>query len=162
MYIFNTMNADKEAHLSSCIRGYHVYDAVWNTTVGEKLQVGNVKGIYAVSILWSLDLIDTCLSCDKHHMDLIAVKESNGKSKVHTVKSCYMVNELSWRIIVFTDRLLDEVCTCILHLWRHIKMYKLLHAIKQCKKFKLFTFAYTAILSYQNKINLVCGLHAWF
>ena len=51
MHMCNTMDADKEAHLSSCICGYHVYDVVWSATDGEKLQVGNVKARYAVSFL---------------------------------------------------------------------------------------------------------------
>ena len=36
--MFSIMDASKEANLSSCIRGYHVYDAMWSATVGEELQ----------------------------------------------------------------------------------------------------------------------------
>ena len=36
--MFSTMDADEEAHLSSCMCGYHVYNAIWSTTVGEELQ----------------------------------------------------------------------------------------------------------------------------
>ena len=49
------MNADKVAHLSSCIRGYHVYNAIWSALVREKLQcvieVGNANDRYVISIL---------------------------------------------------------------------------------------------------------------
>ena len=32
------MDADKEAHLSSCVCGYHIYNAIWSVTVREELQ----------------------------------------------------------------------------------------------------------------------------
>ena len=38
LYMFSTIDAKKEAHLSSCIHGYHVYNAIWSATVGEELQ----------------------------------------------------------------------------------------------------------------------------
>ena len=38
LYMFSTMDADKEAHLNSYIRGYHVCNAIWSATVGEELQ----------------------------------------------------------------------------------------------------------------------------
>ena len=37
----STMDADEEAHLSSCIRGYHVYNVIWSATIGEELQFAN-------------------------------------------------------------------------------------------------------------------------
>ena len=38
IYMFSTMNTNKEAHLSSCIHGCHVYNAIWSAAVGEELQ----------------------------------------------------------------------------------------------------------------------------
>ena len=35
------MDADKEAHLSSCVCGYHVYNAIWSATAGEELHCAN-------------------------------------------------------------------------------------------------------------------------
>ena len=55
LYMFSTMNANKEAHLSSCIHGYNIYNAIWSGTVGEELQCANgswdAKDRYAISIL---------------------------------------------------------------------------------------------------------------
>ena len=39
------MDADKEAHLSSCIRGYHIYNVIWCATVGEELQCAKKLGM---------------------------------------------------------------------------------------------------------------------
>ena len=36
--MFSTMDANEEAYLSSCIRGYHIYNAIWSAIVGEELQ----------------------------------------------------------------------------------------------------------------------------
>ena len=36
--MFNNMDADEEAHLSSCVHGYHIYNVIWSATVGEELQ----------------------------------------------------------------------------------------------------------------------------
>ena len=36
--MFSTMDADEEAHLSSCMCSYDVYNAIWSATVGEELQ----------------------------------------------------------------------------------------------------------------------------
>ena len=48
-------------HLSSCIRGYHIYNAIWSATVGEELQcareVGKVKDGYAISVLQGSDVV---------------------------------------------------------------------------------------------------------
>ena len=56
--MFSTMDADIEAHLSSFIRDYHVYNAIWSVTVGEELQCANgiweCKGQIAISILRGL------------------------------------------------------------------------------------------------------------
>ena len=55
------MDANIEPHLSSCIRGHHVYDAIWSTTVREELQcareIWNVKDRYAISILPHSDVV---------------------------------------------------------------------------------------------------------
>ena len=39
------MDADEEAHLSSCIHGYHVYNAIWSATVGEEWQCAKKLGM---------------------------------------------------------------------------------------------------------------------
>ena len=31
------MDADEEAHLSFCTRGYHVYNVIWSATVEQEL-----------------------------------------------------------------------------------------------------------------------------
>ena len=53
--MFSTMDTDEEAHLSSGIHGYHVYNAIRSATVGQELwcarEVGNVKEGYAIFIL---------------------------------------------------------------------------------------------------------------
>ena len=36
--MFSAMDVDKELHLSSCVCGYHIYNAIWSVTVGEELQ----------------------------------------------------------------------------------------------------------------------------
>ena len=60
-WCISTMNADEEAHLSSCRRGYHIYNAIWSGTVGEELQcareIENVKDRYAISILKGSDVV---------------------------------------------------------------------------------------------------------
>ena len=60
-WCISTMNVDEEAHLSSCIRGYHIYNAIWSGTVGEELQsareVENAKDRYAISILKGSDVV---------------------------------------------------------------------------------------------------------
>ena len=59
--MFGTMDANKEAHLSSCIHGYHIYNGCWSAIVGEKLQcakeVGNAKDRYAISVLQGPDVV---------------------------------------------------------------------------------------------------------
>ena len=43
-YMFSTMDANEDAHLSYCICGYRVCNIFWSATVGEELQckeVGN-------------------------------------------------------------------------------------------------------------------------
>ena len=56
-----TMDGEEQMHLSSCIRGYHVYNAVWSAIVGEELpctrEVGNAKDRYAVSVLQGLNIV---------------------------------------------------------------------------------------------------------
>ena len=39
------MNADEEAHHSSCIHGYHVYNTILCATVGEELQCAKKLGM---------------------------------------------------------------------------------------------------------------------
>ena len=55
------MDAAEEAHLSSCICGYHVYSAIWNATVGEELQctreIGNAKDGYITCVLQGSDVM---------------------------------------------------------------------------------------------------------
>ena len=50
-----TKDANEEAHLSFCIQGYHIYNAIWSAIVKEELpctrDVGNAKGRYAISVL---------------------------------------------------------------------------------------------------------------
>ena len=36
--MFSTMDTDEEAHLSSYICGYYIYNVSWSATVGEELQ----------------------------------------------------------------------------------------------------------------------------
>ena len=36
--MYGTMDANEEAHLSFCKRGYHIYTVTWSETVGEELQ----------------------------------------------------------------------------------------------------------------------------
>ena len=52
--MFSTMNADKEVHLSSCIYGYHIYNAIWSVTAGEELQcareIENAKDGYTKNL----------------------------------------------------------------------------------------------------------------
>ena len=43
--MFSTMDADEEAHLSSCICGYYIYNVSWSATVGEELQCAKKLGI---------------------------------------------------------------------------------------------------------------------
>ena len=38
------MDANEGAHLSSCICGYHIYNAIWTATVREKLQCAREVG----------------------------------------------------------------------------------------------------------------------
>ena len=55
------MDNEGEAFLNCCIRGYHVYNDIWTTIVGEELEcareVGNAKDRYAVSILRGSDIV---------------------------------------------------------------------------------------------------------
>ena len=53
------MDADEKAHLSSCICGYHIYNAIWSATVGEELQCAKDK--YAISILQGPDVVARAL-----------------------------------------------------------------------------------------------------
>ena len=59
--MFSIMDADEEAHLHSCIQGYHVYNAIWSATVGEELQcvweLGNAKDGYTISVLRGSDVV---------------------------------------------------------------------------------------------------------
>ena len=41
----STMDTDEEAHLNSCIRGYHIYNTIWSVTVGEVLQCAKKLGM---------------------------------------------------------------------------------------------------------------------
>ena len=110
------MDADKEAHLSSCIRGYHINDVIWteyNSRRGVAVckrswkHEGQICNLLPTRFRCSgatylkrfLELIQavtgiSCnmvLSCDKHHTHLITAKVSNHKNRVHTVKTRYMV-----------------------------------------------------------------------
>ena len=53
--MFSTMDANEEVYLSSCIRGYHIYNAIWSAAVREELQcareVGNAKDGYTIFVL---------------------------------------------------------------------------------------------------------------
>ena len=49
--MFSTMDADIEAHLSSFICDYHVYNAIWSVTVGEELQCANEHSMVSGSII---------------------------------------------------------------------------------------------------------------
>ena len=57
------MDANKVTHLSSHIRGYHIYNAIWDATyaVREELQCAreleNVKDGYVISILQDSDVL---------------------------------------------------------------------------------------------------------
>ena len=54
------MDTEAEAFLSSCIRGYHVYNDIWTAIVEEleySREVGNAKDRYAVSILRGSDIV---------------------------------------------------------------------------------------------------------
>ena len=59
--MFGAMDANEEAHFSSCTCGYHVYNAIWSATVGDELEcareVGNVKDAYAISVLQGSDVV---------------------------------------------------------------------------------------------------------
>ena len=61
LYMFNTKDADEEAHLSSYICGYHTY-VIWNETVEEELQCArqleNAKVKYAISVLQGSGVVD--------------------------------------------------------------------------------------------------------
>ena len=58
------MDANKVTHLSSHIRGYQIYNAIWDAiyAVREELQcareVENVKDGYVISILQDSDVLD--------------------------------------------------------------------------------------------------------
>ena len=60
--MFSTMDDDEEAHLSSCICDYHIYNAIGSATVGERVtvckEVGNVKDRYVISILQGPDIVE--------------------------------------------------------------------------------------------------------
>ena len=43
--MFSTMDTNEEAHPSSCIHGYHIYNAIWNATIGEELQCAKKLGM---------------------------------------------------------------------------------------------------------------------
>ena len=43
--MFSTMDDDEEAHFSSCMRGYHIYNAIGSATVGEELQCAKKLGM---------------------------------------------------------------------------------------------------------------------
>ena len=57
--MFSTMNADKEAHLSSCVCGYHIYNAIWSA-VTEELQyareIENAKDGYTKSPFYEVQM----------------------------------------------------------------------------------------------------------
>ena len=59
------MNAAEGAHLSSCIHGYYVYNAICNVTVRKELQcgreIGNVKDGYTISILQGSNVLGCLL-----------------------------------------------------------------------------------------------------
>ena len=63
--MISTMDANKGAHLSSCIGGYHIYNAIWSATVREKLQcareVGDAKDQYTTSVLRGSDIVGCLL-----------------------------------------------------------------------------------------------------
>ena len=44
------MDADKEAHLSSCLHRYHVYNTIWSATAGEELQCAKKLGMRRTGI----------------------------------------------------------------------------------------------------------------
>ena len=43
--MFSTMDDDEEAHLSSCICGCHIYNAIGSAIVGEELQCAKKLGM---------------------------------------------------------------------------------------------------------------------
>ena len=59
--MFSTMDTNEEAHLSYCIHGYHVYNAIWSATVRKELQstreVGNAKDRYTIFVLRCSDVM---------------------------------------------------------------------------------------------------------
>ena len=63
--MISTMDANEGAHLSSCIGGYHIYNAIWSATVREKLQcareVGDAKDQYTTSVLRGSDVVGRLL-----------------------------------------------------------------------------------------------------
>ena len=60
--MFSTMDTNKEAHLSSYVCGYYIYNAIWSVTVREELQyareVGNAKDGYTISIIQGSDVVE--------------------------------------------------------------------------------------------------------
>ena len=56
--MFSTINAIEEAHLSSYIHEYHVYNAILGATVGGKCarEVGNAKDESTISVLRGSDV----------------------------------------------------------------------------------------------------------
>ena len=65
------MDADEEAHFSSCTCGYRIYNAIWSVTIGEELQcareVRNVKHRYTIYVLRSSDIASGALTCIQLH-----------------------------------------------------------------------------------------------
>ena len=49
------------ATFDSCVRGYHVYNEIWNYTIGDTLtakpEFGNVHGPYAVAVVTPDDVV---------------------------------------------------------------------------------------------------------
>ena len=43
-------NMKCELAVDSCIRGHHVFKSIWTPTMGEQLEIGNIKGLYAVAV----------------------------------------------------------------------------------------------------------------
>ena len=48
--MLNIMDVNEEAHLSSCIHGYHIYNAILSVTVGEEFQCVKKLGMQRTDI----------------------------------------------------------------------------------------------------------------
>jgi len=101
------MDAKEEAHLSSCMWGYHVYNTSWTVIVGEEFYVQECKGricylrlvrfkctqmISNLFLLWGWNIMWHIFITRLIWHRFNYCKKSKCENKVHAIKTSYLVS----------------------------------------------------------------------